>query len=171
MPNIFICFHFQSSLSILFNFSHHFLQSFLILLFSSPILLVPFWPLSKYPPSNLHYNLLIAPFTSTEGNPCGVQNGGCSHLCLFRPKGYICACGDRPEPADGQTSTPCSTGKLRFTIWFTGSTRHCLGFSSLFIAFSSLSSGLLVKVCWSTKIVELNRPGKWTSSDYTEFTK
>lgn len=41
-------------------------------------------------------------------NPCGMQNGGCSHLCLFRPKGYICACGDQPE-TDGQV--PCSTGK------------------------------------------------------------
>ena len=25
-------------------------------------------------------------------NPCGDKNGGCSHLCLYRPKGPICAC-------------------------------------------------------------------------------
>lgn len=36
-------------------------------------------------------------------NPCGVYNGGCSHLCLFRPHGYICSC-----PSYIETS-PCST--------------------------------------------------------------
>lgn len=25
-------------------------------------------------------------------NPCGTNNGGCSHLCLYRPSGHICAC-------------------------------------------------------------------------------
>lgn len=25
-------------------------------------------------------------------SPCEIKNGGCSHLCLLRPKGYSCAC-------------------------------------------------------------------------------
>lgn len=25
-------------------------------------------------------------------SPCGTNNGGCSHLCLIKPKGYSCAC-------------------------------------------------------------------------------
>lgn len=36
-------------------------------------------------------------------NPCGVRNGGCSHLCLYRPHGYICAC-----PIWTNTKYPCS---------------------------------------------------------------
>ncbi|XP_037297516.1 LOW QUALITY PROTEIN: low-density lipoprotein receptor-related protein 4 [Manduca sexta] len=36
-------------------------------------------------------------------NPCKEENGGCSHLCLFRGHDYICACPDEPE------SRPCST--------------------------------------------------------------
>jgi low density lipoprotein receptor-related protein 5/6 len=28
----------------------------------------------------------------TLTNPCARGNGGCSHLCLNRPKDYICAC-------------------------------------------------------------------------------
>lgn len=39
-------------------------------------------------------------------NPCAVDNGACSHLCLFRPNGYICACPSYPDPR------PCSTGIL-----------------------------------------------------------
>ncbi|XP_054162427.1 low-density lipoprotein receptor-related protein 4-like [Oppia nitens] len=39
----------------------------------------------------------------TGANPCSVHNGACSHLCLFRPQGYICAC-----PSYGD-SRPCST--------------------------------------------------------------
>lgn len=25
-------------------------------------------------------------------SPCSEKNGGCSHLCLLKPKGYSCAC-------------------------------------------------------------------------------
>lgn len=38
-------------------------------------------------------------------NPCKEENGGCSHLCLFRMHNYICACPDEPD------SKPCSAGK------------------------------------------------------------
>lgn len=40
-----------------------------------------------------------------HSNPCAWQNGACSHLCLFRPHGYICACPLIIEK-------PCSTSKF-----------------------------------------------------------
>lgn len=39
-------------------------------------------------------------------NACGVNNGGCSHLCFATASDFVCACPDEP---DGR---PCSTGKL-----------------------------------------------------------
>ncbi|RWS31707.1 low-density lipoprotein receptor-related protein 4-like protein [Leptotrombidium deliense] len=47
---------------------------------------------------------LFLRLASADTNPCGNQNGGCSHLCLFRPQGYICACPSHPD------SRACSTG-------------------------------------------------------------
>ncbi|XP_060531905.1 low-density lipoprotein receptor-related protein 4-like [Cylas formicarius] len=29
-------------------------------------------------------------------NPCAVDNGGCTHLCFYRQKGYTCGCPDEP---------------------------------------------------------------------------
>lgn len=46
-----------------------------------------------------------------HSNPCAQQNGQCSHLCLFRSHGYICAC---PLIID----TPCSTGNYLISIKF-----------------------------------------------------
>ena len=31
-------------------------------------------------------------FNASFENPCEQRNGGCSHLCLLKPKGYSCAC-------------------------------------------------------------------------------
>ncbi|KAJ8946706.1 hypothetical protein NQ318_006964 [Aromia moschata] len=31
-------------------------------------------------------------------NPCAVDNGGCTHLCLFKQRNYTCACPDEPTP-------------------------------------------------------------------------
>ncbi|XP_056643570.1 low-density lipoprotein receptor-related protein 4 isoform X1 [Diorhabda sublineata] len=31
-------------------------------------------------------------------NPCAVDNGGCTHLCLFRLKNYTCGCPDKFDP-------------------------------------------------------------------------
>lgn len=41
-----------------------------------------------------------------DSSPCQVKNGGCSHLCLFKEKSYVCACPDKP---DGRI---CKLGKL-----------------------------------------------------------
>lgn len=37
-------------------------------------------------------------------NPCKENNGGCSHLCLFTGRDYVCECPDKPD------SVPCSIG-------------------------------------------------------------
>lgn len=39
-------------------------------------------------------------------NPCLVNNGGCTHLCLFRQTDYICQCPDEPN------GRVCKLGKL-----------------------------------------------------------
>ena len=37
-------------------------------------------------------------------SPCGAENGGCSHLCLYRGSGtLVCACPDTPD------DRPCHT--------------------------------------------------------------
>ncbi|XP_042909584.1 low-density lipoprotein receptor-related protein 4 [Parasteatoda tepidariorum] len=46
---------------------------------------------------------MVALSRQTGNNPCGELNGGCSHLCLFRPHGHVCACPSYPD------SRPCST--------------------------------------------------------------
>lgn len=38
-------------------------------------------------------------------NACGVNNGGCTHLCFARASDFVCACPDEP---DGR---PCSLGE------------------------------------------------------------
>jgi len=48
----------------------------------------------------------VAAEKQTERSPCAVLNGGCTHLCLFRQKSYVCAC---PDISDNK---PCSTGKI-----------------------------------------------------------
>lgn len=37
-------------------------------------------------------------------NPCQHENGGCTHLCLFREKSYICTCPDKPDGRECKTS-------------------------------------------------------------------
>ena len=46
----------------------------------------------------------VAAERQTGWTPCAVQNGGCSHLCLYRQQSYVCACPDIPD------FRPCSTG-------------------------------------------------------------
>jgi hypothetical protein len=52
----------------------------------------------------------VAAGKQTGWSPCAVQNGGCTHLCLFRQKSYVCACPDIPD------HKPCSTGKTSSTV-------------------------------------------------------
>lgn len=46
----------------------------------------------------------VAASKQTGWSPCQVNNGYCSHLCLFRQKEYVCACPDQPD------SRPCELG-------------------------------------------------------------
>ncbi|CAL4228679.1 unnamed protein product, partial [Meganyctiphanes norvegica] len=48
----------------------------------------------------------IASDVQRGNNPCSIQNGGCSHLCLYTPTGARCACPDIP------TSKPCTKAWL-----------------------------------------------------------
>lgn len=46
---------------------------------------------------------MVARSRQTGTNPCRVRNGGCTHLCLYRRHGYVCACPSYPD------ARPCST--------------------------------------------------------------
>uniref|UniRef100_A0A673GQR4 Low density lipoprotein receptor-related protein 4 n=1 Tax=Sinocyclocheilus rhinocerous TaxID=307959 RepID=A0A673GQR4_9TELE len=50
--------------------------------------------------------IVVSPQRQTGTNHCGVNNGGCTHLCLARSNSFVCACPDEP---DGR---PCSTSEL-----------------------------------------------------------
>ncbi len=45
-------------------------------------------------------------------NHCGVNNGGCTHLCLARSNSFVCACPDEP---DGR---PCSTSEFNMSDYY-----------------------------------------------------
>ena len=45
----------------------------------------------------------------TGWTPCAIENGGCSHLCLYTRKNYKCACPD-------QSDSSCSTSKLMIRV-------------------------------------------------------
>ena len=49
-------------------------------------------------------------------NPCGDDNGGCSHLCLIAPGGqtYTCACPDNFELAGDDLSCLARCGSNQF---------------------------------------------------------
>ncbi|XP_070199995.1 low-density lipoprotein receptor-related protein 4-like isoform X2 [Littorina saxatilis] len=46
---------------------------------------------------------LVSPRRQTGSNECGKKNGGCTHLCLARPGGHVCACPNTPD------DRPCIT--------------------------------------------------------------
>uniref|UniRef100_A0A8B9C424 Low-density lipoprotein receptor-related protein 4 n=1 Tax=Anser brachyrhynchus TaxID=132585 RepID=A0A8B9C424_9AVES len=50
--------------------------------------------------------IVVSPQRQTGTNACGVNNGGCTHLCFARASDFVCACPDEP---DGR---PCSTGEF-----------------------------------------------------------
>ncbi|KAG9352113.1 hypothetical protein JZ751_020526 [Albula glossodonta] len=47
--------------------------------------------------------IVVSPQRQSGTNHCGVNNGGCSHLCFAKTNSFVCACPDEP---DGR---PCST--------------------------------------------------------------
>ncbi|KAK7175881.1 hypothetical protein R3I93_000216 [Phoxinus phoxinus] len=47
--------------------------------------------------------IVVSPQRQTGTNYCSVNNGGCTHLCLAKSNGFVCACPDEPD------SRPCST--------------------------------------------------------------
>lgn len=60
--------------------------------------------------SEFHFDFVIF----SDKNPCGTNNGGCSHLCLIAPGGdsYTCACPDNfvmlpGSPRTGATNRVC----------------------------------------------------------------
>ena len=36
--------------------------------------------------------LVVSKFALLGSNSCSTNIGGCSHLCLLKPGGYVCAC-------------------------------------------------------------------------------
>ncbi|VCW96984.1 unnamed protein product [Gulo gulo] len=46
--------------------------------------------------------IVVSPQRQTGTNACGVNNGGCTHLCFARASDFVCSCPDEP---DGR---PCS---------------------------------------------------------------
>uniref|UniRef100_A0A3Q3IDS7 Low-density lipoprotein receptor-related protein 4 n=1 Tax=Monopterus albus TaxID=43700 RepID=A0A3Q3IDS7_MONAL len=49
--------------------------------------------------------IVVSPHRQTGTNLCGVNNGGCTHLCFAKINSFVCACPDEP---DGR---PCSTSE------------------------------------------------------------
>ncbi|XP_068581233.1 LOW QUALITY PROTEIN: low-density lipoprotein receptor-related protein 4 [Cebidichthys violaceus] len=47
--------------------------------------------------------IVVSPHRQTGTNLCGVNNGGCTHLCFAKTNSFVCACPDEPE------ERPCST--------------------------------------------------------------
>uniref|UniRef100_A0A8D0BEN1 Low-density lipoprotein receptor-related protein 4 n=1 Tax=Salvator merianae TaxID=96440 RepID=A0A8D0BEN1_SALMN len=46
--------------------------------------------------------IVVSPQRQTGTNACGVNNGGCTHLCFARASDFVCACPDEPD------RRPCS---------------------------------------------------------------
>uniref|UniRef100_A0A673NGJ6 Low density lipoprotein receptor-related protein 4 n=1 Tax=Sinocyclocheilus rhinocerous TaxID=307959 RepID=A0A673NGJ6_9TELE len=56
--------------------------------------------------------IVVSPQRQTGTNHCGVNNGGCTHLCLARSNSFVCACPDEP---DGR---PCSTSEFNMCNYY-----------------------------------------------------
>ncbi|XP_004851952.2 low-density lipoprotein receptor-related protein 4 isoform X1 [Heterocephalus glaber] len=72
--------------------------------------------------------IVVSPQRQTGTNACGVNNGGCTHLCFARALDFVCACPDEPDgrpcslvpglvpPAPRATSMSENTPVLRNTL-------------------------------------------------------
>uniref|UniRef100_A0A672PIR8 Low-density lipoprotein receptor-related protein 4-like n=1 Tax=Sinocyclocheilus grahami TaxID=75366 RepID=A0A672PIR8_SINGR len=56
--------------------------------------------------------IVVSPQRQTGTNHCGVNNGGCTHLCLARSNSFVCAC---PDESD---SRPCSTSEFNMHNYY-----------------------------------------------------
>uniref|UniRef100_A0A8C7Z988 Low-density lipoprotein receptor-related protein 4 n=1 Tax=Oryzias sinensis TaxID=183150 RepID=A0A8C7Z988_9TELE len=50
--------------------------------------------------------IVVSPHRQTGTNLCGINNGGCTHLCFAKSNSFVCACPDVPD------ARPCSTSKI-----------------------------------------------------------
>uniref|UniRef100_A0A665TXT7 Low-density lipoprotein receptor-related protein 4 n=1 Tax=Echeneis naucrates TaxID=173247 RepID=A0A665TXT7_ECHNA len=57
--------------------------------------------------------IVVSPHRQTGTNLCGVNNGGCTHLCFAKTNSFVCACPDEP---DGR---PCSTSEYMTVVCVT----------------------------------------------------
>uniref|UniRef100_A0A665TZ27 Low-density lipoprotein receptor-related protein 4 n=1 Tax=Echeneis naucrates TaxID=173247 RepID=A0A665TZ27_ECHNA len=62
--------------------------------------------------------IVVSPHRQTGTNLCGVNNGGCTHLCFAKTNSFVCACPDEP---DGR---PCSTSEYMTVVSFNLTSRH-----------------------------------------------
>uniref|UniRef100_A0AAR2JUY7 Low-density lipoprotein receptor-related protein 4 n=1 Tax=Pygocentrus nattereri TaxID=42514 RepID=A0AAR2JUY7_PYGNA len=51
--------------------------------------------------------IVVSPNRQTGTNHCGVNNGGCTHLCFARTNSFVCACPDEPDGRPCSTILPC----------------------------------------------------------------
>ncbi|XP_029831536.4 low-density lipoprotein receptor-related protein 4, partial [Ixodes scapularis] len=116
---------------------------------------------------------MVARSRQTGTNSCSLRNGGCSHLCFYRPQGHICACPSYPDPRHCSTfpdmTTPSDTSGP-ITVPPTGHSNlstvrcstsemakgrcHVIGFKfndpvfqSTYIALSAVGAALLILLC------------------------
>ena len=61
-------------------------------------------------------NVVCLFFAYPGTNNCSKNNGGCTHLCLARPVGHVCACPNAPD------DTPCITGECLLPLVHDNST-------------------------------------------------
>ena len=67
---------------------------------------------------------LKIPFLLSGTNLCGVNNGGCTHLCFAKTNTFVCACPDEPDGKPCSTSewtlclcSVCVCGNLEFSVY------------------------------------------------------
>ncbi|CAN7998808.1 unnamed protein product [Ixodes hexagonus] len=116
---------------------------------------------------------MVARSRQTGTNSCSLRNGGCSHLCLYRPQGHICACPSYPDPRHCSTfpdmttpndisgpATVSPTAHSNLSTVRCSSSEiakgrcHVIGFKfndpvfqSTYIALSTVGAALLVLLC------------------------
>lgn len=89
-------------------------------------------------------------------NLCGVNNGGCTHLCFAKTNSFVCACPDEPDGRPCSTSewplwlcsvylTVCVRVSVLYVLTFWCSTKKNL--ADMFACFSPNLTYLAIKKC------------------------